>query len=409
MKGCMLKSSFNRNKIIYILLIILILVFSAFLFFKNNNFKADILTQDKRCIRTKVDWTDHGVPKTITVKEFTSNITVTEDRTDHEEIFTQNDDNKKVDILWLIDVSGSMTDNQTMLANNIGSFINQFTSNDLHYRMAVTTTETMNKPSGYRDQTTDAAHGDFQKRGTAPYVIDSLLLTKQQIISYFQANIVLGVKILSHREKGLDSAHLALTKTQSALYPKNQGFLRPEAKLAIVVVTDENDQSYLYSTQNYLERIYGFKANHKEVVTIYAICDVLKNNQSAFDPYTAKINPALYYLDDRNTYGCGRYKKAASETGGFVSEITYTDWGDKLQEIGRNIATLANSFYLDRQPVLSTVQVSVKEVGDLEYQIIPKHDQQGWRYNDIKNAIVFGGNYVPPSGASIRVVYQYEN
>src|SRR4051812_14519560 len=47
----------------------------------------------------------------------------------------------KIDILWVVDNSGSMDSSQQNLAANIQSFVTQFNSRGYDYQMAVTTTD----------------------------------------------------------------------------------------------------------------------------------------------------------------------------------------------------------------------------------------------------------------------------
>src|SRR5690606_26393323 len=56
--------------------------------------------------------------------------------------FKQNSEaiNVKIDILWVIDTSGSMQEEQDQLAANFGSFISGFVSKNYDFRIAVTTT-----------------------------------------------------------------------------------------------------------------------------------------------------------------------------------------------------------------------------------------------------------------------------
>ncbi|MFN8845821.1 MAG: hypothetical protein ACK5W9_03130, partial [Bdellovibrionales bacterium] len=49
---------------------------------------------------------------------------------------------KPIDILWVIDNSGSMNSSQTNLASNFGAFIQDFITLNYDFRMAVTTSDT---------------------------------------------------------------------------------------------------------------------------------------------------------------------------------------------------------------------------------------------------------------------------
>lgn len=57
-----------------------------------------------------------------------------------EVFFQENANRSKVDILWVVDNSGSMKNEQEALANNFEIFINDFIDRNLDFNMAVTTT-----------------------------------------------------------------------------------------------------------------------------------------------------------------------------------------------------------------------------------------------------------------------------
>src|SRR5690606_10831447 len=64
---------------------------------------------------------------------------VYEDRT---ELFQQTaSETKKLDIVWVIDDSGSMGDEQASLGWNFSSFIDEFIQKDVDFKMAITTTD----------------------------------------------------------------------------------------------------------------------------------------------------------------------------------------------------------------------------------------------------------------------------
>src|SRR5688500_10837964 len=56
----------------------------------------------------------------------------------------------KVDVLWVIDNSGSMAEEQENLARNFQSFIELFTRGAVDYRIAVTTTDVFGDAGQFR-------------------------------------------------------------------------------------------------------------------------------------------------------------------------------------------------------------------------------------------------------------------
>lgn len=168
-----------------------------------------------------------------------------------------------VDILFVVDNSASMADEQEALARNFRAFIEVAARNPLNdYRIAVISTDAGGNPGDTPDgreaaglvdnrfgpapyhasagqvrssclELTDTPHGCF--RGPAPKVIDSTLPAEDQIAQFAQA-VQVG-SCGTGNEQPLLAMQLALTKTC------NSGLLRPGARLVVVFVSDEEDSS----------------------------------------------------------------------------------------------------------------------------------------------------------------------
>lgn len=187
---------------------------------------------------------------------------------------------KPVDILFMVDNSGSMADEQENLARNFGSFINVLSANpDNDYRLAVITTDAgflglgaqngenpdgpeqqgfvNNRYAGapYFETTGNDAqtacmpvngtiHGCFRGPDPARRIITSAMSPAEQV-SAFQDNVKVG-SCGAGLEQGLVTPVIAFMRSC------NQGFLRPEANLVLVLVSDEEDGS---PRRNYLEEV----------------------------------------------------------------------------------------------------------------------------------------------------------
>lgn len=140
-------------------------------------------------------------------------------------------DNKAVDILFVVDNSGSMKEEQEKLARNFGKFIDQLTSKDVgNYQIGIISTD-MDDP---------LQRGKLQ--GT-PRIINRGNMTATQVIEAFKKNIQLGIKGTSY-EKALDAMRAALSPQLLGDANGNQGFLRAGALLAIIFIGDEDDCSH---------------------------------------------------------------------------------------------------------------------------------------------------------------------
>jgi hypothetical protein len=166
-----------------------------------------------------------------------------------------------VDILFVVDNSGSMADEQINLARNFDKFINVLTQgagND--YQIAVVSTDVLSRdgeqggdvindystmppyfvalvPEGNTCGAVGIDHGCF--RGGSMKVVRSSMPAAQQI-SAFQENVRVGT-CGNGSELAMQAMALALDNTR----PNgcNAGFLRPEANLVVVIVSDEENSA----------------------------------------------------------------------------------------------------------------------------------------------------------------------
>ncbi len=167
------------------------------------------------------------------------------------------------DILFVVDNSCSMADEQDKLAQNFDAFINEIAgAANLDYRIAVVTTDlslndfenqgrveySYDTNSQWRVLTgsdrsmcsqTSIAHGCFRSGGSQSF-IDSKALQPQEQISAFQQNVRVG-SCGAGREEGLEGMLKALELMQGN--GCNSSFLRPEANLIVILVSDEEDNS----------------------------------------------------------------------------------------------------------------------------------------------------------------------
>jgi hypothetical protein len=131
-------------------------------------------------------------------------------------------DRRPIDVLFVIDDSCSMDNDQRQLGANMRSFFSTFLSNQVDFHVGVVTT----------DMTDPARRG----RLVAPF----LTHTTPNVTVNFQSMVMVGIGG-SGVEKGLAAASAALRPPISN--NENAGFLRPDADFALVFLTDEDDSS----------------------------------------------------------------------------------------------------------------------------------------------------------------------
>jgi len=148
----------------------------------------------------------------------------------------QQSGDKKVDILFIVDNSQSMEEEQAKLKDNFRAFIEALTeakNGVKDYQIGIVTT----------DADAPNESGKFQAKGKNPKILKSLSenITKDKLINYFVANVIVGA-LGSSYEKGLEAMQKALSPAM--LKGHNKGFLREGAVLAVIFVADEDDCSH---------------------------------------------------------------------------------------------------------------------------------------------------------------------
>jgi hypothetical protein len=149
------------------------------------------------------------------------------------ETFTQGIESKKLDILFIVDNSGSMAEEQEKLGERIDSFLSTLT--DIDWQIGITTTDVSNGRFGLK--------GDLLPfQGTGSRVLRHTTPNYQQIFKSTivrQETIRCGSDCPSGDEQALRAATLAIEKRDSV----NRGFFRQDADLGLMVLSDEDEMS----------------------------------------------------------------------------------------------------------------------------------------------------------------------
>lgn len=135
------------------------------------------------------------------------------------------------DILFVIDDSGSMSQEQTTLQNGLAAFITTLQSSPVanDFQIGVTTTAVASF-----DGTPTPPAGEL----VPPGIMRSSDAT---LVTDFQTAVIVGTGG-SGREQPFEAMRLALVKSAEP-GSANEGFLRPGARLAIIMLSDEDDCS----------------------------------------------------------------------------------------------------------------------------------------------------------------------
>jgi hypothetical protein len=274
------------------------------------------------------------------------------------EDFVQNaNENNKVDILWVVDNSGSMHDEQASLASNFDAFISSFVNKDVDFQMAITTTDGRAGYSG------EPVTGSIEALNYTSMQADT-----NQFMNDFKDMIMVGTRG-SGREMGLVTSYD---------FFQNYGgsFLRRDAFLQVIYVSDENDQSP-EAVENYVNGIKAEKENAGKV-KMHGIVSFTSEGQGVTD-------------------GHERYEEATSATSGDLYDID-GDFYQSLLTLGEKIVELVNSFPLNKIPEVSSIKVYVNGI-----------ESSDWVYHADGNTIKFNEGKLPEDGDKIQVKYLEKN
>ena len=148
--------------------------------------------------------------------------------TDHRRTVTEFPD--KIDILWVVDNSGSMAKHQDAIADEVRGFLNKIQQTGLNFHLGVTTTDMSSRPDlECNPNAPNPARGRLV--GPERY----LVRTSSNLYGKFSQAIRQG-QCGSNAERGLEAMETALTTSD------NGDFLRPEAMLVVIFLTDEDDK-----------------------------------------------------------------------------------------------------------------------------------------------------------------------
>lgn len=278
-----------------------------------------------------------------------------------------------VDILFVIDDSYSMDRHQANLSTNIYQFIDQLQQNQkLDFHLGVITT-----------------CDDYFCPGMGGVLRGNVRVVTRQtpnLVDVLSRNLLVGTDG-SGDEQVFSPVQKALT--EPLLSGANFGFSRPDAYLALVVLTDGDDHSKTIFPQSFYNFLVDLKGRNPDKILTYSA-------------YIPAMSGSCYTEEDPS------YR--LTEFFGIAKAVTFNlcdpQFGKKLADIGKDLVRkVGKKVLLDSRPVQGTIHVVYGT------QIIPQDDELGWIYNLDDNSISFGPKLVwsqQPDGTQIEVTYTAE-
>lgn len=288
----------------------------------------------------------------------------------NEEVFIQ-PDVSNVDVLWVVDNSGSMSSIVEYLGDRFASFLKTFDTMEIDYRIAVTSTD-MYDPTQ-------------QGRFLGPEKVISR--ADSDPVGLFVEATDLGSSG-SGAEQGMDAAYAALTSP--LIDNENAGFIREDAVLAVVVISDEDDDSDI-GNGDFIRWLDGFKGDPDRTSLSAVVGDWdggfgIGCTSGGFPPVTAEA--------------AERYVKVQRATDGTFQSICDEDFDQVLSYLAFGASGLQFDFPLAKVP---------ESIGGITVTVdgteITRHPVTGWFYDSAKNAVHFSRTSVPGPNATVVISY----
>ena len=254
---------------------------------------------------------------------------------------------KDIDILFVVDNSGSMGRVQSSLSSNFDTFINIFAASGVDYHIAFITTDS----------------AEFVGEIVTPLFSDPVGEANSQINS-------IGTMGSPH-EKGIEFSYEALRGAGDAA-PGSE-FFREDAKLVIIYISDEDDHGSI--TPSVAATYFLALKTSSTYVTAHSVIGDVPGG-------CGMAQPGFLYDD------------ITMLMSGTSLSICSPDWGTPMEQLAVE-SMINNTFKLsDSNPVEQTIEVMVD--GVISYD---------WTYDSIYNAVVFDSMSIPQNNQTVEISY----
>jgi hypothetical protein len=268
----------------------------------------------------------------------------------HTDVFEQ-EEIRKSDILFVIDNSCSMSQEQDLMSENMETFVEKLVLSEVDFQAAVITTDDTSPVGGVM------SGDDFD------------------VVSQLAAAVDVGNGGGS-TEKGQQMAMEAID-INGTLSPGK--FVREDAFLSIVIVSDEDDASPLTDVE-----YYDFFMTIKDP-DMFAWHSVVGTGVLPPDPAICNPSATGYRYMDQSFY-----------TYGVVLDIC-ADWGDSLTVLAESSYRIEDTYPLTKDAISTSIKVSVDGV----------ELTGGWVYNEISNVVYLKDRTLITGDQLLMITYDY--
>ncbi|MCC7383023.1 MAG: choice-of-anchor D domain-containing protein [Deltaproteobacteria bacterium] len=271
------------------------------------------------------------------------------------DVFTQVA-NRSVDVLFVVDDSCSMEEEQDELSRNFTSFISSANVRQVDFRIGVTTT------------TVDFAAGVLQGAVMDPQT--------SGLEGVFRSQVAVGTGG-SGVEQGLEAMLGAIQRSAMGL-PMNRDLFRPFVPWVIIIVSDEDDSSPAPTTLYMSELVTRAGAGFLTAMVTGGVSGCRIGSQV-------------------EAFAAPRYANFRQLTGGIGLSICSQNWSQTLAQLGSAAFGLQLHFILS-EPAETTQPIEVRVDGVLQ-------PSSAWSYDAASGAINFLPASAPAENSVVEVKY----
>lgn len=271
---------------------------------------------------------------------------------------------RQVDILFVIDNSGSMDSHQQALIRNADTFINSFVTNGgMNWKIGLISTDVRDNPFIGLDPT-------------------------NELTSKTPGNIQLFKDAVNQLGTYGDATERTFAPVMKWL-PKYPIFLRPSAMLALIMITDAEEQS-TETAADFIQFLTSTKGRLDRVVTygVFAANDLGCN-----------------VCDSWWNYANSPYEQVIKATNGKTYPLC-KDFGQNLADLSKDLVSrvVRPSIQLSSRPRLSTLRMNHR---GRAVKGGPETESGYWMYDFDGNAIRFHNlDFAPGDNEEVQIVYE---
>lgn len=295
---------------------------------------------------------------------------------------------KEIDVVLVVDNSGSMGSIQQAVVDNAKLFFQTFAKdNTVDWKIGIVSTDKREKPYIGFDRSFDSSLIDPRDPQSFDRVVRDFQSAMERLGTSGDASEYTFYNLKRHLDDyngagGADS------------------FLRTNAHLVTIMISDEEEQSIDgfgggYEASAFYQTMLSYIASDK-VLRFYGAIDhkdLTNCDGWAADPWLGS-----------------EFEKIISLSGGFVISACINNFGLELARIGEDIANLVENprLLLKRRPKVDTLKVYYE---DQELKPGAKEDGGAWFYEEITNTINFYGiDFVQdPENDQFRVEFDVDD